>query len=62
MRPTRLELCGFTAFRDPVVVDFADALKLPRFALAGYDWGGRAVAITAALHPERVRSELWADP
>ncbi len=38
------------------VIDFADALRLPRFALSGYDWGGRAAAITAALHPERVRA------
>jgi pimeloyl-ACP methyl ester carboxylesterase len=38
------------------VIDFADALKLPRFAVAGYDWGGRAAAIAAALHPERVRA------
>jgi pimeloyl-ACP methyl ester carboxylesterase len=38
------------------VLDFADALKLDRFALAGYDWGGRAACITAALHPERVRA------
>jgi len=37
------------------VVDFADALHLPRFAVAGYDWGGRAAAIAAALHPDRVR-------
>jgi pimeloyl-ACP methyl ester carboxylesterase len=37
------------------VLDFADALKLPRFAVAGYDWGGRAAAIAAVLHPERVR-------
>jgi pimeloyl-ACP methyl ester carboxylesterase len=38
------------------VLEFADALKLDRFALAGYDWGGRAACITAALHPERVRA------
>jgi pimeloyl-ACP methyl ester carboxylesterase len=38
------------------VIDFADALQLPRFALSGYDWGGRAAAITAALHPDRVRA------
>jgi pimeloyl-ACP methyl ester carboxylesterase len=38
------------------VLDFADALKLPRFAVAGYDWGGRAAAIAAALHPDRVRA------
>ena len=40
------------------VIDFADALKLPRFALAGYDWGGRAAAIAAALHPQRVRATV----
>ena len=40
------------------VVDFADALKLPRFAVSGYDWGGRASCITAALHPDRVRAAV----
>jgi pimeloyl-ACP methyl ester carboxylesterase len=40
------------------VIDFADALKLPRFALTGYDWGGRAAAIAAALHPDRVRATV----
>jgi pimeloyl-ACP methyl ester carboxylesterase len=62
---------GPTRFRDPGVVrmaeqaalgqdviDFADALGLPRFVLAGYDWGGRAAAIVAALHPGRVRAAV----
>jgi pimeloyl-ACP methyl ester carboxylesterase len=40
------------------VVDVADALKLPRFAVSGYDWGGRASCITAALHPDRVRAAV----
>ena len=40
------------------VVDFADALRLPRFAVAGFDWGGRAAAIAAALHPDRVRAAV----
>jgi pimeloyl-ACP methyl ester carboxylesterase len=40
------------------VIDFADALKLPRFAVTGYDWGGRAAAIAAALHPDRVRATV----
>jgi pimeloyl-ACP methyl ester carboxylesterase len=40
------------------LVDFADALKLPRFAVAGYDWGGRAAGIAAALHPDRVRAAV----
>jgi pimeloyl-ACP methyl ester carboxylesterase len=31
-----------------------DALDLPRAVLAGYDWGGRAACIVAALWPERV--------
>ena len=30
-----------------------DALKIPRAVLAGYDWGGRAACIVAALWPER---------
>ena len=40
------------------VIDFADALKLPRFAVSGYDWGGRAAGIVCALHPERVRAAV----
>jgi pimeloyl-ACP methyl ester carboxylesterase len=31
-----------------------DALKMERLVLAGYDWGGRAACIVAALWPERV--------
>ena len=38
------------------VVDLADALHIQKFALVGYDWGGRASGIVAALHPERVRA------
>ena len=30
-----------------------DALKVPRAVLAGYDWGGRAACVIAALWPER---------
>jgi pimeloyl-ACP methyl ester carboxylesterase len=30
-----------------------DALDLPRAVLAGYDWGGRAACIVAALWPQR---------
>lgn len=40
------------------LIDFADALQLPRFAVAGYDWGGRAAGIAAALHPDRVRAAV----
>jgi pimeloyl-ACP methyl ester carboxylesterase len=62
---------GRTRFRDTVgprmaeqaaigqdVIDFADALGLSRFAVAGYDWGGRAACIAAALHRERVRAAV----
>ncbi len=31
-----------------------DALAIPRAAMMGYDWGGRAACIAAALWPERV--------
>jgi pimeloyl-ACP methyl ester carboxylesterase len=34
--------------------DFMDALGIPRAFLAGYDWGGRAACVAAALWPERV--------
>ena len=40
------------------VVDFADALGLERFAVAGFDWGNRAACITAILRPERVRAQV----
>jgi len=58
---------GSTRFRDPAaprmaeqaalaqdVVDFADALGVGRFAMAGFDWGNRAACIVSILHPERV--------
>ncbi|HKV13737.1 MAG TPA: alpha/beta fold hydrolase, partial [Reyranella sp.] len=32
-----------------------DALRIERAMLVGYDWGGRAACIVAALWPERVR-------
>lgn len=34
--------------------DFMDALRIDRALLAGYDWGGRAACIVAALWPEWV--------
>jgi pimeloyl-ACP methyl ester carboxylesterase len=34
--------------------EFLDALDIARAVLAGYDWGGRAACIVAALWPERV--------
>ena len=35
--------------------EFLDALGIKNAALAGYDWGGRAACIVAALWPERAR-------
>jgi pimeloyl-ACP methyl ester carboxylesterase len=37
------------------VLDLLDALNLSRTLLVGYDWGGRAACVVAALWPERVR-------
>src|SRR5437870_13542473 len=37
------------------LLDFMDALSLPRATLVGYDWGGRAACIVAALWPERAK-------
>lgn len=36
------------------VVELMDVLAIPRAILAGYDWGGRAACVVAALWPERV--------
>ena len=36
------------------LIDFMDALKIERAVLGGYDWGGRAACIVAALLPMRV--------
>jgi pimeloyl-ACP methyl ester carboxylesterase len=38
------------------LLDLLDALSLSRASLVGYDWGGRAACIVAALWPARVRS------
>lgn len=35
------------------VIALMDSLRLPRALLAGYDWGGRAACVAAALWPER---------
>jgi pimeloyl-ACP methyl ester carboxylesterase len=57
---------GSTHFLDPAtpragqqaaigvdVIALMDALNIPAAVLAGYDWGGRAACIVAALWPER---------
>jgi pimeloyl-ACP methyl ester carboxylesterase len=40
------------------VVDFAGALEVKEFALAGFDWGNRAACITSILHPEMVKAQV----
>ena len=40
------------------VVDFAEALGIGQFALAGFDWGNRAACITSILHPQRVKAQV----
>ena len=37
------------------LLNLMDALDIPRAILGGYDWGGRAACIVAALWPERVQ-------
>ncbi|QEI09424.1 alpha/beta hydrolase [Pigmentiphaga aceris] len=43
------------------LIDMMDALGIPCAALAGYDWGGRAANIVAALWPARVRCLVTAN-
>ncbi|WP_434606971.1 alpha/beta hydrolase [Pseudomonas sp. D2-30] len=43
------------------LLDLMDALDIPRAALCGYDWGGRAACIVAALWPERARCLVTGD-
>ena len=38
------------------VLAIADAIGAPRFHLIGHDWGGQVAWLTAAQHPERLRS------
>jgi len=40
------------------VIDFANALDIQRFALAGFDWGNRAACIVSILEPERVIGQV----
>lgn len=43
------------------LVDLLDALEIPKASLMGYDWGGRAACIVAALWPKRVHSLVTCD-
>jgi pimeloyl-ACP methyl ester carboxylesterase len=37
------------------LLNLMNEMKIDRAILAGYDWGGRAACVVAALHPERCR-------
>jgi pimeloyl-ACP methyl ester carboxylesterase len=41
--------------------ELIDALGGPRVVLAGYDWGGRAACVVAALWPDKVRGLVSAN-
>lgn len=43
------------------LLDLMDALNIQCATLCGYDWGGRAACIVAALWPERVRGLVTGD-
>jgi len=60
---------GPTSFRDPDaprmaeqaaigqdLVDFAEALGIGQFAVAGFDWGNRAACVTSVLQPHMVKA------
>jgi len=40
------------------VLDFADALGIERFAVAGFDWGNRAACVAAILAPDRIIGQV----
>jgi pimeloyl-ACP methyl ester carboxylesterase len=65
---------GPTRFRDPAtlrsgqqaalgqdLLELMDALEIERAIVAGYDWGGRAACIAAALWPDRVHGLVSVD-
>jgi pimeloyl-ACP methyl ester carboxylesterase len=43
------------------LIELMDALALPSAVLAGFDWGGRAACVAAALWPDRVRGLVSAN-
>jgi pimeloyl-ACP methyl ester carboxylesterase len=50
-----VERSGQQAALGKDLIDLLDGLKLKQVGLVGYDWGGRAACVVAALWPERVR-------
>ena len=50
---TDLQDAGQQAALGHDLIALMDALQIPNAVLAGYDWGGRAACIVAALWPDR---------
>src|SRR5690242_18879289 len=58
MRPLRLDLAGFTVFRDPTVVDFTDA---DFFALVGPTGSGKSTVLDAICFALYGTVPRWGD-
>src|SRR4051794_18435069 len=58
MRPLRLDLAGFTVFRDPTTVDFTDA---DFFALIGPTGSGKSTVLDAICFALYGTVPRWAD-
>lgn len=52
---TNITRSGSQASIGTDLIEFLDALRIPQAMLIGFDWGGRAACIVAAIWPERVR-------
>lgn len=63
--PTRLHAATMRSGQQAALADdlraLMDGLGIARAALAGFDWGGRAACIAAALWPARVRCLVTAN-
>lgn len=53
-RAARTPRSGQQAAIGQDLLEFMDALEIDRAVVAGYDWGGRAACIAAALWPQRI--------
>lgn len=58
LRDTAAPRMGEQAALAQDLLDLLQVLRIERFAVAGYDWGGRAACIVSALHPDRVRAAV----
>jgi pimeloyl-ACP methyl ester carboxylesterase len=58
---TRTMRSGQQAAMGRDALELMDALQIQTAVLAGYDWGGRAANVVAALYPERVKGLVSAN-